>query len=398
MKTTPIILLGASLLLIAGCGEEQETFSRYPSVSIPEYGAEDYIRDLSDPNPELVYNAICNLGGQASSFSKTLCATNAEPNSKKYKIAEKAYREVCDKFESEDPLTVAASLRFLQLFSKKYNPKEELVGIACRVESDNPQVLFEQAALLKTLAKKDTKLPESLLRRLQDSSSWIVTRTTYGLIGKLKDEPLRSELVQRYQETEDEREQLMLTRALRQKLKPGEARLFEEKTFATESPKIRHATVSALMQNIECPGVKQWLLNHYSQFSNKEKASMFEECDDVDLMCYFVAQGYTPDDEFLSCLLQALHDEEESDERAEMLRVEQALMAAPQLAERWQAMKAEAEQERLRMDALHEEMAPVSHEFLEQARVILTRHGKTASEIDTTIKRINKTLAPLTGE
>jgi hypothetical protein len=272
------------------------------------------------------------------------------------------------------------------------------VEVAIPVDNDYPQVLFEQVVLLKAVTTKDTQLPAPLLRRLLDCPSWIVSRTSYGLIGKLKDEPLRRELVQRYQQTEVERERLLLTFALSQKLKPEEARLFEEEVFATESPKIRHATARALMQNIECLGVKQWFLKHYPQFSEKEKACMFEECDDVDLACDFIALGYSPDDDFLNCILEALQVGEECDERAELLRFEEALMAIPHQAERLQAMKVKAAQERLQMDALHAEMAPVSGKFLKQTRAILNEQGKTASEIDKTIERISKTLKPLTGE
>jgi len=151
---------------------------------------------------------------------------------------------------------VAASLRFLQFFAKGFEPTEELVEIVSRVESKHPQVQFEQATLLTSLASESTQLPKQLLRRLLDSPSWIVTRTTYGLIGQLHEEPLRKELVQRYKETDDERERLILLEALGEWLEPEEAQLFEEEMLATKNQKIRQVTLNVLIENLDCPGVK----------------------------------------------------------------------------------------------------------------------------------------------
>jgi hypothetical protein len=51
MQKTILILMGAYLFLAAGC-DDKERFSRYPSLSVPEFEKADYIRDLTDPNPE----------------------------------------------------------------------------------------------------------------------------------------------------------------------------------------------------------------------------------------------------------------------------------------------------------------------------------------------------------
>ena len=83
MKTTMIVLLAMCLTLMAGCNEER--FSRYPSVEVPEYEQMDYVCDLSNSDPELVYNAICNLGSDATEYSKALCAEDADPASSEYK-------------------------------------------------------------------------------------------------------------------------------------------------------------------------------------------------------------------------------------------------------------------------------------------------------------------------
>ncbi len=390
------VLLATCLVLLAGCSDE-ETFSRYPSVSVPEYAKEDYIRDLSNPDSELVYNATCNLGGGARQFSKTLCAEDADPASPEYLRADKVYRAVCSQLESKEPHVVAASFRFLQVFAKEYKPKEELVEIVSRVESRHPQVQFEQVTLLRSLVSESTELPEPLLRRLLDSPSWIVSRSAYGVIGRLHEEPLRQELVRRYLNTEDEKERLILIVALRNQMEPDEARMFEEEILSTENSKIRHATGMALVKNVDCPGVEQWLTAHFSQFSDKEKAWMLDQCDDDDLGFWFLSQGAMPDDKSLKELVEAsLIDDEEV--QTELRRFEEAIQANPQLAGRWQTMKDEAEQEQLRMNALYQDMVPISKEFTEQVQALLAQHGMSEPDQKKAMEKISKALAPLTGE
>ena len=57
MNKLIIILLAISLVVMTGCNSKEEPFSRYPSLSIPSYGTDDYIRSLSGPDLEVIYNA-----------------------------------------------------------------------------------------------------------------------------------------------------------------------------------------------------------------------------------------------------------------------------------------------------------------------------------------------------
>jgi hypothetical protein len=372
MKRLSSLLLTASLLLLAGCGEDEESFSRYPSVSVPYYGVENYIRDLSESSPELVYNATCRLSPHAKKFGKTLCAEDADADSPEYKTAKTAYTKVSDQLESKETAIVAASLRFFQLFNKEYKLKEELIGIVTRVESSNPQVQYEQVTLLRSLASEKSSLPEPLLHRLLDSPSWIVSRTTYGLISRLPDHPLRQELVNRYLNTDEERERLIIIVALNQQLRPEEARLFEQEMLATDNPKLRSATGATLVNNVHCPGVKQWLMDHYTQFSDEEKACMFDECEDEDLALWFVTQGFIPEDSTLKTLAQGLLTEEE-DLRAMLVRFEEAVQSNPQLVVRWTAMKDKVKREAEQRDAFQKELTPAVDAFIDAAKLVLVK-------------------------
>ena len=410
-KLITLLSLTAAALLIAGCDEE---FSRYPSVSVPEYGTEDYLRDLSDPNPELVYNAICKLGISAKRFGKTLCAEDADPASAEYQQAEQAYRSICEKLDSEDPLIVAPSLRFLQLFSKEYKPRKELLNAAIGVESNHPQVLFEQVTLLRMLVCKHSQLPEPLLHHLLDNPSWVVSRASYDLIGRLSSEPLRQELLGRYKDTDDERERLLIIVALGQQLEPEEARFFEKEMLETDSPKIRNATGVRLTNNLNCPGVKTWMGDHYQEFSEAERARIFKKTVDFDLTMRFLNMGFIPDDDELEEMAEDFllieQAKEEHPQQAEkvkeknaqlfdqLIRIDQALETAPQLNGRWQVLKEEAKQKHHRINALREELAPVSQEFLENTKALLTKYEMPASEQEKALEKIDKALKAITGE
>ena len=78
MKYIKYILLTTCLILVTGCSDE-DTFTRYPSVSIPEYKTKDYPRELSDPESELVYNAVCNLAAERVNSEKRCARTMRIP-------------------------------------------------------------------------------------------------------------------------------------------------------------------------------------------------------------------------------------------------------------------------------------------------------------------------------
>jgi hypothetical protein len=407
MKNMIRILSAAWLVMMTGCGSDEENFSRYPSVVIPGFHHGDYIRDLSDPRPERVYNAVCNLGNSASGFARTLCAKDADPASDKYKQADEAYRAVSMQLDSEEPHTAAAGLRFLALFSGPYKQKEELAELAIRVESDHPLVQFEQASLLNRVVDEDSQLPEPLLRRLLNSPSWIVSRTTYGLIGKLEDDPLRRELVKRYGKADEERERLLLIEALGQRLEPEEARMLEAEVLATESRKLRHAVLGTLMENLHVSGIRQWFQDHYVQLEDEEKTALFEASlfqdsgelsdADIDFACDILSQGYKPDDDLLEAFTEPPSDDTDEFERTAWLRLEKEILSNPELSARLDILKKEARQEQLRKEALREEIKPFREEFVEEIKAVLAKHDIPDKKQEETLKKISSALTSLTN-
>jgi len=386
--------MATGLAFMSGCGEEKEEFSRYPSVQVPIYCIDGYIRNLSNENPELAYNAICNLGIFAEHFGEMLSADDAEPDSAEYKQAEEAYRSICEQLDSKNPYAVAASLRFLQLFVKKYEAKDELLKSVIQIESDYVLVQFEQATLLKRLVTENSRLPEPLLRNLLKSSSWIVIQTTYELIGRLHDEPLRKELIHRYQNTTDAGESSILLEAISHQLKPEEARMLEADMLSTESPKMRELISMVLADHADVPGVRSWLCDRYEKFSPEDRKRIFSETKDLDLQFAYLAMDYDPGEKFMKARLRDRLAEKKKVGPKDLARIDQALSSAPRTSERWQTMKKEAELDRLRRHALSKDMTPFSQEFLEQAKVVIAQHDFPAEDRDKLIKNLNRALIP----
>jgi len=92
-----------------------------------------------------------------------------------------------------------------------------------------------------------------------------------------------------------------------------------------------------------------------------------------------LAKGFVPNDETLEGIRELLSNEQ-TDGKVDLLQLDRALDAAPQLGTRWQAMKDTAEQSRRRMTALGEEVAPIANEFMKTINALMVKHNITDSE------------------
>lgn len=387
-----LILLLAGLGFVAGC-DEKEKFSRYPSVEVPGFETADYIRALSDPNPEIVYNAVCTLGASAEGLGVALGGEKANPSSREYQTAQTVYRRIGTLLESRDPHTVAASLRFLQLFSEKYKPKAELIAPVCNIASSHPLVQFEQVTLLTKLATESTRLPEQMLRGLVDSPSWIVSRSTHRLIGKLADSPLRQELLRRYRSTGDEAERLLLFAAIGEHPGKDEIALLQNETLTAASPKIRKFARAALSTLLPPDELMQWVVGHYAGWQPEEKEawfnlfSNFKEEEAIEWVSRFIGLGYVPRDETLAEISVALIPRS-GDLPAYAGAIDQAMRSSPQLAERWRQLQAEDARARERFARLQQDYAPLTSEFAGKARALLAQYGVPADQQEEFLKSI----------
>lgn len=414
MKQKIRILLAVSLVLIAGCGEE-ESYSRYPSVNIPAFTSDDYVLQLSSADPEVTYNAVCNLGESAREMGHALWGEKADPESEKWNEAQHVYTNICVQLQSENAMIVAASLRYLQLFAGGHENHAELVDPVCRIKSSDPLVQFEQTALLVILADETTQIPEPLLRRLLDSKSWIVSRSAYGLIGALSNDEMRAELLSRYRTATDESERLLLLEAYGNSSDPEVLEFLMEERLSAEDVRIRQIAFGSLQNQIETPLVLTWMIEHAAEFDQKEQQALFEVTNGVladegrglELMRTLLSAGYVPEDEFLGGLIKMQYmiteapPEELSEElgmseaeiekcKAMYADMENVLQSSPAVAARLSELGNIQDERRVRCRALEAEFDPVAEEFMEKARTVLSEHGVPEEDQQNFLKPIAK--------
>lgn len=384
MKTLKWMLTIASLVLVAGC-DEKERFSRYPSVGIPRFEASEYVAQLSDKDPEVIYNAVCNLGLSAEDFGDALWGDKkgSEPASEEeWLVAQNVYTNICTLLGSKEPMVVAASLRFLQLFAKDHEQRSELIEPVCRIKSSHPLVQYEQVEILNRLTDDTTRLPEPLLRRLLNSKSWVVSRSTYELIGRLRDEPLRKELVARYRASKEENERLILLGALSEHAGPEEIELAQQEVFSAASTNISRRAVMLLAENLDAPGVFAWVVDHFQQLcsADAEESEIFDLVFDVnaekrgEAARYLLDRGYVPGDDYLKQLNQRIENKPEA-VPPELQQVVQELITVPEVAERWQAIRQKTDDKKQQCAVLEEALKPLREEYQVKVQSVLAEHG-----------------------
>jgi len=406
MKTLFHILIIAGMALMAGCGEEKEQFARYPSVGIPEYTCDDYVRQLSDTDPEIVYNAICNLGISAREMGNALWGDKANPESDEWKSAMHVYTNVCLQLEKDDPMAIAASLRYLQLFAGSHASRSELMEPVVQLESAHPLVQFEQVELLLRLIDENTSVPEPVLRRLINSKSWIVSRSAYGLVGRQSDESLRAELLHRYHSSNDETERLIVLASLEEGTTPDELEFMMNEMMETESSGIRKRAFYSILNNASDPVVEAWLGAHLSEFGKEEQGLVFgvaEEMDDAEagfrLMEKLLAQGYEPDDSFLQDILDVetaiaeassedLAGEDLAEAKNMLAKLDRLIAGNPPLAKRMADLRESEALRRTRYEALQAEIEPLKSELVQKLEKVLSEHEIPEDEQEKFLKAV----------
>jgi len=354
MKKVIFVLTAMSLLGISNCNEEG--FSRYPSVSVPEFANEDYYNQLSGKNTEVVYNAVVNLGEQAARLSKLLSDDKANKNSPEYITAEKIYHKIVTLLNSSDSKVAAASLRFLQLFSANYSKKAELLGPVTKINSNNPQVIYEQMMMLERIAGKDTVIDNSLLRKFLDSPSWIVSRSSYLLVNKLENENLRKELIARYKTLSNEQEKLLILNAFKTRSGDSDVDFFFSEIESTKNSKIRYAIYDILGNCKDREKALAWFTQNYEKITPDDRSYLFkhyaatmEEYFSSRLLAILLSNGFMPGTDFIKVLgdrLDAYSEKtalspQEKEYLYDLKIIEKALIDGKTMAVYWQSLSLE---------------------------------------------------------
>jgi outer membrane murein-binding lipoprotein Lpp len=355
MKMVLLGLVLAGSLLLGGCLNENE-FSRYPSVTIPHFEQADYLKQLSDRNPEIVYNATVQLGPAADDMAKKLSDATADRQSPEYVMAGQALTAVLANLHSREAGVVAASLRFLQLFSADYLDRAKLLEPVLQVHSHDYLVQYEQVMVIGELMGAGVKVPASAVRGFLDSPSWIVSRNAYLLVSHLPDGPLQQELIGRFQSTADEKEKLLLLTAFSTNASEQVAGVLLAELVTSKSLAVKQTICDVLQQAHNPDQVLRALERDSDKLGGEVQqyivASRLPSLGNLfssELVCHFLKHGYPADAEFLKALNDQLEQyrSASTDADREALRNVQAVAAVvqknPALAPPWEVLRAKTD-------------------------------------------------------
>ncbi len=306
MRKIFLISLVICFLLLSGCFKEE--FSRYPSVSIPQFQEADYFNLLSDNNPEIAYNSIVNLGEQAEKMGEKLSNEKADKNSAEYITALNTYKKIIELLNSGDSRVVAASLRFLRIFSNKYKSKFEIIKPVLQIKNNNPQVAYEQIAILGTVADDGLNIPDAALRQFLNNPSWVVSRNAYLLVNSLAHDRLRQELIKKYRAMNDEKEKLLILAALENQFSDYVAGFLFTEVLTTTSNKIRYAIFDMLDSGKDPEKVLEWVDKNYNKVLAVGGEYLFKRHAGMDgkfssrLLSIFINRNFAVDKKFLEHL------------------------------------------------------------------------------------------------
>ena len=375
------------VLLLAGC---QDEFSRYPSIAIPRYDEADYYRLLSDKNPEVVYDAVCNLAPQAQDIARTLADEKAaRKNTPFFDRSLKIYTKILHLLPSPYPKVAAASLRFFEMFPPE-NAPDHLLTAVTRLRSSNPLVQYEQIVLLKLLTNPGSAVPDRLLRRFLSSPSWIVSRGAYQLIDQLERASLREELVKKFVKISDEKERLLILTALRTNFDDNTADALLYEALKTNSLKIKQEIWGMLSGARHPDRVLKWLEGNYRQVLLSggeilfaEQSRTMEEDFSSRVVCLFLKNDFPASPFFLHQLndvwerYQTKTDLTDADKRKMecLFKIQEAVLGSPRLATSWKALRVRSEKFDATVEQFQRDYDVLTEDFARKAARLFEQYN-----------------------
>ncbi|MCG8697248.1 MAG: hypothetical protein MI922_04285 [Bacteroidales bacterium] len=263
-----IIIIGISFY---SCEGDYELL-RYPYVEIPEYNRSDYSQlYLSTRNDEISYNSICNLIGSADHYSDILNNDTIARNDSIYQEALLVYKQAQAGTKSKNSWLASASLRFIGLVAEDFDYNDSVITKVLAVNSKNRHVQLEQLSTLELLVNHKDSIPNKWLRSRLHHKSWLVSRKSYATINMLADKKCRAELMEKYKQSSEDYEKLLILSAFRNR---GDESTFELYTAELESQsdtKIRSFILKSLDNLQSQHQVLNWLRDNYKVLSDNDK-------------------------------------------------------------------------------------------------------------------------------
>lgn len=352
MRKPIIIIIVLNLLLIFGCKQEEEV-SRYPAIAIPQYSTEDYYRLLSDKNPEIVYNAVCNLAGEAAEIANVLSNKESDKNSENYINSLNVFKKILQLLESKDKKIIASSLRFLELFSTNYDNCNELIEPILKIKSRSINVQYEQVIALSRVTSRDSKIGEAFLRKFLNHETWLVSRAVYSLVNSLEDSRMRKDLIEKYKSSDNEFEKLLILTALQNNFSDYIFDFLTAEILAAASNKIKMQIFQMLKFARDKSKILDWIDKYYEKLTPQDLVSLAgcygNSYDDfsISLSILLMKKGFSPDNDFLKHLYDSITEykdkkelsTQEKNELENMFKLEQEILANNVLKDMWLSLK-----------------------------------------------------------
>jgi len=348
MKKIVAILLVTGIVFAPGCYESQEEPSRYAAVPIPEYTIEDYYLLLSHKNPEIVYNAACNLLNDADDITAALNEKTVK-SPQKHMYAARVYGKMLQLLGSRDDRVLAAALRFFQLFGSSYDRKEELIKPLLAVRSKSVTVQCEQIRALARVVSKKSSIGTRFLENGLRSRSWLISRCAYSLVDSLRHEPLRMELIEQYKTKDDEAEKLLILTAMRHCFSDRVFEFFAGEILSTKNAKIKKCILKMFSGAEDTAAVLAWVERNYDKLAKPDSGFLAEyyegSCEEdfsSALLAILVRHGYLPGEKFLEKVNDSILgyesegtlSKEKKEKLDNLLKIKQELLARAVLKEK----------------------------------------------------------------
>ncbi|MFH1045601.1 MAG: hypothetical protein V1727_01400 [Candidatus Omnitrophota bacterium] len=414
MRNFILFAVIAMLMFTSGCTpESREEFSRYPAIEIPGYTEKDYYALLTDKNPTIVYNAVCNLGEFASSIAGLLSNDKVDKNSEQYILYSNIYQKITQLLQSRDRRIILSALRFLQLFGLDYKPKAELVEPILKIRSSAPSVNFEQLEALRRITSKDLPLKEDFVTKALKNRSWLVARSAYGLINALESEHLRQKIIESYKNTTDEMERLLMLNALKKRFSEGVFNFLSQELLSSQSEKIRLEIVNMLENAADENIVLTWLENNYARLPNDVAVNLFKRhCNDIkdgfsrQIVILLIKNGYALEEkhyldwgwEILKYETYGELDDKDKEHQSALKQIEQAILAQEGPKAQWLSTMAKLEKKVIlgqKMKTAYDNAIDV---FLQNAAVVIQESSLSPEEQKEFLEELKKLKDFLPGE
>lgn len=388
MKNLFYLLAVSCLLVLTGCRGEE--FSRYPSVAIPQYSPADYERLLSDKNPEVVYDAVCNLAPQAQDIARILADDKADKRTPEYSRASRTYELMLQLLSSKNPQVAAVSLRFFQMFPP-YHPPAGLLETLVNIKNSNPVVQYEQVEALRVLADRNSEVPDDLLKEFLNSPSWIVSRGAYGLVDKLERASLRDELMKKFEREKDEKEQLLILTALKTNFDDNILDFLSDEVITTHHQKVRRAIWDMMPGARHKEKIFKWLREDFKrvlkdadgEYLFAKNAQTMDQEFSAGIICLFLNEGYPAPKKFLDQLSDELEEDRdkkdlapgEKKKRDNLLKIETAVLESPKLALPWKIMKSREDERDTRLEQFRKDYGILTEDFSQKVSQLFEQYG-----------------------